>query len=180
VNSIVRSCDASAERAEHDLLGRVFCLTGPLHQRCSFFAADPVWHRHLFELHFAADRFQFGRDVFNRLGGLGRPGQPRADVVREMRDLPIRVIAAQRGLLQAFQIGQRLLRKNNWSCGRGWCGYRSFGWTSALGMTQRNPCEQESSECTDGMDETKWTHPTACQKPSRDQASDCCPEVKAF
>src|SRR4029077_3148057 len=101
-----------------------------------------------------------------------RVSQREPSVVAERPPLPIRVIAAQRGLLQAFQIGQRLLRKNNWSCRRGWGRCRSFSWTSALGMTRRNPREQESSECTDGMDETKWTHPTACQKPSPDQARD--------
>jgi len=37
------------------------------------------------------------------LRGLRRAGQARSDIVGEMRDLPIRVIAAQRRLLQTFR-----------------------------------------------------------------------------
>ena len=101
-NSFVRSSNASAERAEHDFLCRVFRHSRKLHQRCGFFAADPMRNHHFLQLHFAADRFQFARDIFNRFRRLHRSGQARADVVREMRDLPIRVIAAQRRLLQTF------------------------------------------------------------------------------
>ena len=66
-----------------------------------------MWHHHFLELHVAANRFQFTRDVPNGLRRLGRPGQARPDVVCEMRHLPISVIAAQRGLLKSFQISQR-------------------------------------------------------------------------
>ena len=112
-NSIRRRRDASAKCAQNNLLRRVLRLTWPLNQLRVFFAADPVRHQYFLQLHFAADRFQFACDVLNRFSRLRRSAQPRPDVVRQMRDLPKRIIAVQRRLLQPFQISQRLRRKNN-------------------------------------------------------------------
>src|SRR5439155_17343275 len=53
------------------------------------------------------------REVLKRFGGLRRSAQARPDVIREMCNLLVCVIATQRRLLQPFQIGQRLLREDN-------------------------------------------------------------------
>ena len=101
-NSFLWRRNTSAQRAEQNFLGRPFRHSRKLNQGRGFFAADPMRHRHFLQLNFAADRFQFARDVLDRFCGLGRAGQSRSDVVGQMRDLSIRVIAAQRRLLQAF------------------------------------------------------------------------------
>ena len=65
-------------------------------------------HGHLLELDFEAERFQFSGHIFDRLLRLRRAGQARPDVIRKMRDLPVSVIARQRGLLQFLEFPQSL------------------------------------------------------------------------
>src|SRR5882724_10098898 len=68
-------------------------------------------HHDFLELNFEPERFQFRRDIIDRLLRLSRTAQARPDVVREMRDLAIRVIARERGLLELLQLGQSLRRQ---------------------------------------------------------------------
>ena len=93
---------------------------GPASERRRFLDTDPVRHHHAFELHFTTDRFQFARHVVNRFGGLRRAAQARSNVVRQMRNLSICIITAQRRLLQPFQIRERLRRKNDRRCCWSW------------------------------------------------------------
>ena len=91
----------------------IFCVVFSRHpgifdQRSRLFAANPMRHGHLLESNLEAERFQFSGDIFDRLFRLGRAGQARADVVREMRGLPPGVIALQRGLLELSSVPSRV------------------------------------------------------------------------
>ena len=101
-DSVRRRRDACPERTKHNLLGRVLRLSRKLNERRCFFPAHPMRHHYFLELHFTADGLQFVRDVINRFGRLCRSAQARPDVVREMRNLLVCVIATQRRLLQSF------------------------------------------------------------------------------
>ena len=81
-NSIRGRRHAWPERTQDNLLRGIRCLSGKLNERCCFFTAHPVRHRHFFELHFAADDFQFAGDVLDGFGRLCRPGQTWPDIVR--------------------------------------------------------------------------------------------------
>ena len=83
----------ASERTKHNLLGRVLRLPRKLNERRRFFTAHPMRDHHFFELHVAADGLQFARDVLDRFGRLRRSAQTRPDVVREMRNLLVCVIA---------------------------------------------------------------------------------------
>ena len=65
----------------------------------------------------AADHLQFAPDVFDCFRCLRRTAQPRPYVVREVRDLPKGVIAAQGRLLQPFEIGQRAVAQGTFVSG---------------------------------------------------------------
>src|SRR2546430_2521957 len=67
----------------------------PVPQRGGFFPADPARPHHLPQFHFAADLFQFPRDILTLFRGLRRSSKTWPDVVRKMPALPIRVVAAQ-------------------------------------------------------------------------------------
>ena len=71
-------------------------------------------------LDFEAERFQFRRHIFHCLLCLGRASQARPDVIRKMGDLPVSVIARQRGLLKFLEFSQSLrgIRRRSWRCGR--------------------------------------------------------------
>ena len=112
-DSICRRRDACSERTKHNLLRRVLRLTGKLNERRRFVTTHPMWNHYSLELHFTADGLQFAGDVLNRFGRLRRSAQSRADVIGEMRDLPISVVAVQSCLLQSFQFRQCLQRKDS-------------------------------------------------------------------
>src|SRR5438477_12144645 len=87
-----------------------------------------------------------------------------------MRDLPIRVIAAQCPLLQTFQIVERLRGKNNRRRGRSRCGSRSFDWTSTLRKTARR-----GQHKADRKEAAPVIHPTKVSSSDRMTTSDASP-----
>ena len=71
-------------------------------------AAHPMRYHHFLESHLEADRLEFVGHVIDRFLGLRGTAQARANVIRQMRHLTVGVVARQGGLLQFFQVRQRL------------------------------------------------------------------------
>jgi hypothetical protein len=62
----------ASQRAQHNLLRGVWCLSGKLNEHGCLFAAYPMGDHDLLELDVAAEGFQFGGDVLNCFRGLCR------------------------------------------------------------------------------------------------------------
>src|SRR3989442_10222838 len=94
-----KSRDASTKRSQNDLLCRSRSLPGELHKLCSLRAAHPVWHHYLLELNIQPQTPQLGGDVVDGLLSLQGTAQSRTDVIAEMSQLPVRIVARKSSVL---------------------------------------------------------------------------------
>ena len=75
-----------------EMIGRWSGVLALIPETGRFFPAYPVRNHHFFRLHLEAERLHFIRHIFDRLFRLSGAAQARADVIGQMRDLPIGVI----------------------------------------------------------------------------------------